>query len=75
MVSAGYSGLEVSPGSGCFACCTEPQAHEYSRSPGRLLGRAAAVSAINERSERMGSSTKEARCLTEILVGIMARDN
>jgi hypothetical protein len=31
-----------------------------------LLGRAAAVSAIVERIERMGSSTNEARCLTRI---------
>jgi hypothetical protein len=34
--------------------------HECSRSLGRLLGRAAAVSAINERIEGIGSSTKEA---------------
>jgi hypothetical protein len=61
MVSAGYSGFEESPGSGLFVSCTEPQTHEYNRSLGRLLGRAAAVSAINERIERMGSSTKEPR--------------
>jgi hypothetical protein len=40
----------------------EPNTHERSRSLGRLLGRAAAVSAIYERIERIGSSTKEA-CL------------
>jgi hypothetical protein len=39
----------------------EPKTHEYSRSLGRLLGRAAVVSAIIERIERIGSSTKEAR--------------
>jgi hypothetical protein len=39
----------------------DPKTHEYSRSLGRLLGRAAAVSAIIERIERIGSSTKEAR--------------
>jgi hypothetical protein len=38
----------------------EPKTHERSQSLGRLLGRAAAVSAINERIERIGSSTKEA---------------
>ena len=74
MVSAGYSGLKVSPASGFFVCCIEPQTHEYSRSLGRLLGRAAAVSAIYERIERMGSSTKEARCLTRILVKVKATD-
>jgi hypothetical protein len=50
MVSAGYAGLKVSPDSDCFACCmkscSEPQAHERSRSLGRLLGRAAADGAI-----------------------------
>jgi hypothetical protein len=61
MVSAGYSGLKASPSSGFFVCCMESKTHEYSRSLGRLLGRAAAVSAIIERIERMGSSTKEAR--------------
>ena len=75
MVSAGYPGLEARPGSGFFARGTEPQTHDCSRSLGRLLGRAAAVSAINERSERMGSSTKEARCVTAILVKIMTRNN
>jgi hypothetical protein len=39
----------------------EPKTHECSQSLGRLLGRAAAVSAIFERIERIGSSTKEAR--------------
>jgi hypothetical protein len=39
----------------------DPKTHESSRSLGRLLGRAAAVSAIIERIERIGSSTKEAR--------------
>jgi hypothetical protein len=39
----------------------EPKTHECSRSLGRLLGRAAAVSAIYERIERIGSSAKEAR--------------
>jgi hypothetical protein len=38
----------------------EPKTHECSRSLGRLLGRTAAVSAIIERIERIGSSTKEA---------------
>jgi len=38
----------------------KPKTHEYSRSLGRLLGREAAVSAIIERIERIGSSTKEA---------------
>ena len=61
MVSAGYSGLKVSPSSGFFVGCMDPKTHEYSRSLGRLLGRAAAVSAIIERIERIGSSTKEAR--------------
>ena len=61
MVSAGYSGLKVSPSSGFFVCCMDPKTHESSRSLGRLLGRAAAVSAIIERIERIGSSTKEAR--------------
>jgi hypothetical protein len=79
MVSAGYAGLEARPGSGffvcCMVCCSEPQAHERSLSLGRLLGRAAAVGAIVERSERMGSSTKEARCLTRISVKIKACDN
>jgi hypothetical protein len=60
MVSAGYSGLKVSPSSGFFICCMEPKTHEYSQSLGRLLGRAAVVSAIIERIERMASSTKEA---------------
>jgi hypothetical protein len=59
MVSAGYSGLEVSPGSGFFVCCMEPKPHESRLSLGRLLGRAAAVSAIIERIERIGSSTKD----------------
>jgi hypothetical protein len=72
MVSAGYSGLEVSPGPDCFVCCTDPPTRENSRSLGRLLGRAAAVSAIYERSERMGSSTNEARCVAVILVEIKA---
>ena len=71
MVSAGYSGLEPSPGSGFFAGCPEPRAHEYSRSLGRLLGRAA-VSSMNERVERMASSTNEARCVTGISVKIKA---
>jgi hypothetical protein len=75
MVSAGYSGLKVSPGSGCFVCCREPQTHEYSQSLGRLLGRAAAVSAIVERIERMGSSTNEARCLTRISAKIKAAED
>ena len=75
MVPAGYSGLEARPGPGLFACCTEPQPHDCSRSLGRLLGRAAAVSAIDERIERMGSSTKEARCVTAILVKIMTQNN
>ena len=66
MVSAGYSGLKVSPRSGFFVCCMDPKTHEYSRSLGRLLGRAAAVSAINERIKRIGSSTKEARFLSQI---------
>ena len=66
MVSAGYSGLKVSPSSGFFVCCMEPKTHEYSRSLGRLLGRTAAVSAIIERIERMGSSTKEARLFHEL---------
>jgi hypothetical protein len=61
MVSAGYSGLKVSPSSGFFVCCMEPKTHESSRSLGRLLDRAAVVSAIIERIERIGSSTKEAR--------------
>jgi hypothetical protein len=61
MVSAGYSGLKVSPGSGFFVGCMELKTHEYSRSLGRLLGRAASVSAISERIERICSSTKEAR--------------
>jgi hypothetical protein len=39
----------------------EPKTHESSRPLGRLLGQAAAVSAIFERIERMDSSTKEAR--------------
>jgi hypothetical protein len=39
----------------------EPKTHECSRSLGRLLGRAAVVSAIDERIELIGSSTKEAR--------------
>ena len=60
MVSAGYSGLKESPSPGFFVCCMEPKTHEYSRSLGRLLGREAAVSAIFERIERIGSSTKEA---------------
>jgi hypothetical protein len=60
MVSAGYSGLKVSPSPGFFVCCMEPKTHQCSRSLGRLLGRAAAVSAIFERIERIGSSTKEA---------------
>jgi hypothetical protein len=58
MVSAGYAGLEISPVSGFPDCCREPPAHERSRSLGRLLGRAVAVGALYERSERMGSSTK-----------------
>jgi len=62
MVSAGYSGLKVSPSSGLFVCCMEPKTHEYSRSLGRLLGRTAAVSALIGRIERIGSSTKNA-CL------------
>ena len=71
MVSAGYSGLKLSPGSGFFAGCPEPRTHEYSGSLGRLLGRAA-VGAMSERSERMGSSTIEARCVTHISVKIKA---
>jgi hypothetical protein len=78
MVSAGYAGLKVSPGSDFFACwmncCWEPQSHERSRSLGRLLGRAAAVGALYGRIKRMGSSTKEARCLTRISVKIKAND-
>ena len=73
MVSAGYSGLEVSPSSGFFVCCMEPKTHERSQSLGRLLGREAAVSAIIERIERMGSSTKEARCLVRVSVRIMTK--
>jgi hypothetical protein len=77
MVSAGYSGFEVSPDSGLFVCCklscSEPQPHERSRSLGRLLGRAAA-GARYERIKRMGSSTKEARCLARISVEIKAND-
>jgi hypothetical protein len=75
MVSAGYSGLEASPDSGCCIRCAEPKAHEYSQSLGRLLGRAAAVSAIWARSECMGSSTNEARCVARILAEIKARNN
>jgi hypothetical protein len=79
MVSAGYAGLEASPDSGFFVCCmnrcAEPQPHERSRSLGRLLGRAAAVGAIYVRSERMGSSTNEARCLARISDKIKASDN
>ena len=67
MVSAGYSGLKVSPSSGFFVCCMDPKTHESSRSLGRLLGRAAAVSAIYERIERMGSSTKEARLFHKLM--------
>jgi hypothetical protein len=44
----------------------EPKTHECSRSLRRLLGRTAAVSAIIERIERMGSSTKEARLFHEL---------
>jgi hypothetical protein len=77
MVSAGYAGLKVGPDSGCFVCCmnscSEPQPHERSRSLGRLLGRAA-VGARYERIKRMGSSTKEARCLARISVEIKAND-
>jgi ribosomal protein S12 methylthiotransferase accessory factor YcaO len=65
----------VSPGSGFFVCCTQPHAHEYSQSLGRLLGRAAAVSAIYERIERMSSSTKVPRRLTRISVEIKAKDD
>jgi hypothetical protein len=75
MVSAGYSGLKVSPSSGFFVCCTQPHTHEYSQSLGRLLGRAAAVSAIYERIERMSSSTKVPRRLTRISVEIKAKDD
>jgi len=75
MVSAGYAGLEVSLDSGFPDCCREPRAHERSRSLGRLLGRAVAVGALYERSERMGSSTKEARCVTRILVKIKTDNN
>jgi hypothetical protein len=71
MVSAGYSGLEPRPGSGLFADSPEPRTHEYSQSLGRLLGRAA-VSSMNERCERMASSTNEARCVTRISVKIKA---
>jgi hypothetical protein len=63
MVSAGYSGLKVSPSPGSFVCCMEPKTHECSRS----LGRAAAVSAIFERIERIGSSTKEARLFHKLM--------
>jgi hypothetical protein len=75
MVPAGYSGRQARPGPGFFARGTEPQPHDCSRSLGRLLGRAAAVSAICERIARMGSSTKEARCVTAILVKIMTGNN
>jgi hypothetical protein len=44
----------------------EPKTHESSRSLGRLLGQAAVVSAIFERIERMGSSTKEAGLFHEL---------
>jgi ribosomal protein S12 methylthiotransferase accessory factor YcaO len=40
-----------------------------------LLGRAAAVSAIYERIERMSSSTKVPRRLTRISVEIKAKDD
>ena len=77
MVSAGYAVLKVSRDSGCFVCCmnscSEPQPHERSRSLGRLLGRAA-VGARYERIKRIGSSTKEARCLARISVEIKAND-
>jgi hypothetical protein len=75
MVSSGYSGLEPSPSSCFFVCCMAPQTHECSRSLGRLLGRAAVVGAINERIERMGSSTNDARYLTRISVKIVATNN
>jgi hypothetical protein len=80
MVSAGYAGLEVSPDSGFPDCCREPPAHERSRSLGRLLGRAVIVGALNVgalyvRIERMGSSPKEARCLTRIWVKIKTNNN
>jgi hypothetical protein len=45
----------------------EPKTHECSRSLGRLLGRAAVVSAIFERIERIGSSTKEARLFHKLM--------
>jgi hypothetical protein len=38
----------------------ESKTHEYSRSLGRLLGRAAVVSSLIKRIERMASSTKDA---------------
>jgi hypothetical protein len=66
MVSAGYSGLKVSPSPGFLVCCTEPKTHECSQSLGRLLGRAAAESAIYVRIERMGSSTKDARYVARV---------
>ena len=75
MVSAGYSGLKESPSSGFIVACMEPLTHECSRSLGRLLGRAAVVSAIYERSERMGSSTKEARCVAWICDEIKVTTN
>jgi hypothetical protein len=45
----------------------EPKTHESSQSLGRLLGRAAVVSAIIERIERIGSSTKEAALFHKLM--------
>jgi transposase len=53
----------------------EPKTHECSQSLGRLLGRAAAVSAINERIERIGSSTKVAGLFHELTAKSRPRKN
>jgi hypothetical protein len=56
---AGYCGL-VNPSSGVLVCWNNISTHECSQSLGRLLGRAAVVTTVYERIERIGSSQRGA---------------